>query len=94
MRWKYRGAWDDYQLHEGHYFSVFDKASMERNIDLILDHISQIDPLFPGEQPKEFWEPAHDRENVRQIQHISIWPPSRSFDPIYPEVFRCSEDVQ
>jgi glucosamine-6-phosphate deaminase len=93
-RWNYRGAWDDYQLHEGDYFSVFGKAVMERKIDLILDHISQLDPLFPGEQPKEFWERARDRnrENARQLQRIGILPPSRSFDPIYAEVFRFAED--
>ncbi|HEX8550022.1 MAG TPA: glucosamine-6-phosphate deaminase [Abditibacteriaceae bacterium] len=96
VRWNYRGAWDDYQLHEGDYFSIFDKATMERKIDLILDHISQLDPLFPGEQTKEFWERARDRnrENARQLQRVGILPPSRSFDPIYAEVFRFSDDIR
>ncbi len=89
-RWNYRGAWDDYQIHEGDYFSVFNKAAMDSKIDLILDHISQLDPLYPGEQPKEFWERARDRnrENARQLQRLGVLPPSRSFDPIYAEVFR------
>ncbi len=88
--WNYRGAWDDYQTFEGDFFSIFDKAAMEGKIDLILDHISQLDPLFPGEQPKEFWERARDRnrENARQLQRLGVLAPSRSFDPVYCEVFR------
>ena len=88
--WNYRGAWDDYQTHEGDYFSVFDKPLMERKIDLILDHISQLDPLFPGDQTLEFWERARDRnrENARQLQRLGVLPMSRSFDPTYCEVFK------
>ena len=88
--WNYRGAWDDYQTHEGDYFSVFDKPLMERKIDLILDHISQLDPLFPGDQSLEFWERARDRnrENARQLQRLGVLPMSRSFDPTYCEVFK------
>jgi len=90
QRWNYRGAWDDYQTWEGDYFSIFDKARMERKIDLILDHTSQLDPLFPGDQPREFWERARDRnrENARQLQRLGALPPSRSFDPLYAEVFQ------
>ena len=88
--WHYRGAWDDYQTHEGDYFSVFDKPLMERKIDLILDHISQLDPLFPGDQTLEFWERARDRnrENARQLQRLGVLKMSRSFDPLYAEVFQ------
>ena len=92
-RWHYRGAWDDYQTFEGDYFSVFDKARMEQKIDLILDHTSQLDPLFPGDQPREFWERARDRnrENARQLQRLGVLPPSRSFDPLYAEVFQFAQ---
>ena len=90
QKWNYRGAWDDYQTWEGDYFSVFDKPQMERKIDLILDHTSQLDPLYPGDQPLEFWERARDRnrENARQLQRLGVLPPSRSFDPLYAEVFQ------
>jgi glucosamine-6-phosphate deaminase len=92
-RWNYRGAWDDYQSWEGDYFSVFEKPLMEQKIDLILDHISQLDPLFPGTQPKEFWERARDRnrENARQLQKLGVLPASRSFAPIYVEVFKFED---
>ena len=94
-RWNYRGAWDDYQTWEGDYFSVFDKALMDRKIDLILDHISQLDPLFPGTQPLEFWERARDRnrENARQLQRMGVLPASRSFAPLYVEVFKITGEV-
>lgn len=89
-RWNYRGAWDDYQTWEGDYFSVFDKTLMDKKTDLILDHISQLDPLFPGDQPLEFWERARNRnrENARQLQRLGVLPLSRSFDPLYVEVFQ------
>ena len=95
-KWNYRGAWDDYQTWEGDYFSVFDKARMEQKIDLILDHTSQLDPLFPGDQPREFWERARDRnrENARQLQRLGVLPPSRSFDPLYAEVFQFAESCE
>ena len=93
-RWLYRGAWDEYEAWEGDYFSVFDKARMEQKTGLILDHISQLDPVYPGAtDPREFYERARDRnrQNARQLQQLGVLPPSRSFDPIYAEVFRIVE---
>ena len=60
-------------------------------IGLILDHISQLDPMYPGtSDPREFYERARDRNRVtaRQLQQLGVLPPSRSFDPVYAEVFR------
>ena len=90
-RWNYRGAWDEWPLWAGDFFSVFDKPAMERKIGLILDHISQLDPVFPGgSDGREFFERARDRnrDTARQLQKLGFLPPSRSFDPIYAEVFR------
>lgn len=89
--WNYRGAWHEYEAWEGSYFNVFGKELMERKIGLILDHISQLDPVFPGAtDPREFWERARDRNRAtaRQLQTLGILPPSRSFDPLYVEVFQ------
>jgi glucosamine-6-phosphate deaminase len=64
---------------------------MERKIGLILDHISQLDPVFPGDSdPREFYERARDRNraNARQLQQLGVLPPSRSFAPVYAEVFK------
>lgn len=94
-RWNYRGAWDEYEPWEGDFFSIFGAGEMERKISLILDHVSQLDPLFPGESdPREFYERARDRNRAtaRQLQALGILPPSRSFDPLYAEVFQLSQN--
>ncbi|MDF2440229.1 MAG: glucosamine-6-phosphate deaminase, partial [Abditibacteriota bacterium] len=90
-RWNYRGAWNEYPVWEGSYFSVFHKTLMERKIGLILDHISQLDPVYPGTtDAREFYERARDRNRAtaRSLQQLGALPPSRSFDPIYAEVFQ------
>lgn len=90
-KWNYRGAWDEWPLWEGDYFSTFDKSMMDLKINLILDHISQLDPVFPGgSDPREFFERARDRnrDTARNLQKLGVLPPSRSYDPIYAEVFR------
>ena len=92
--WNYRGAWNEYEAWEGSYFNVFNKELMERKIGLILDHISQLDPVFPGQSDRrEFWERARDRnrDTARQLQTLGVLPPSRSFDPLYAEVFQFAE---
>ncbi len=93
-KWNYRGAWDEWPLWAGDFFSVFDKARMEAKIGLILDHISQLDPVFPGgSDGREFFERARDRNRAtaRALQELGMLPPSRSFDPIYAEVFRFQD---
>lgn len=94
IRWEYRGAWEEYQAGEGDFYSVFDKQLMEIKIGLILDHISQLDPMFPGTtDPREFYERARDRNRAtaRELQQLGVLPPSRSFDPIYAEAFQVDE---
>jgi glucosamine-6-phosphate deaminase len=94
IRWQYRGAWEEYQAGEGDFYSVFDKQLMEIKIGLILDHISQLDPMFPGTtDPREFYERARDRNRAtaRELQQLGVLPPSRSFDPIYAEAFQVAE---
>ncbi len=92
-QWFYRGAWEEYEVWEGDYYSVFNKELMERKIGLILDHISQLDPVYPGtSDPREFYERARDRNRAtaRQLQQLGVLPPSRSHDPIYAEVFQIN----
>jgi glucosamine-6-phosphate deaminase len=91
--WRYRGAWNEYEVWEGDYFSVFEQELMEKKIGLILDHISQLDPVFPGtSDPREFYERARDRNRAtaRQLQQLGVLPMSRSFAPVYAEVFQIS----
>ena len=94
VRWEYRGAWEEYEVWEGDYFSVFEKELMEKKIGLILDHISQLDPVFPGStDAREFYERARDRNraNARQLQTLGVLPASRSFAPLYAEVFQTGK---
>ena len=64
--WNYRGAWDEFALWQGDFFSVFGKSLMERKVELILDHISQLEPMFPGgSDPREFYE-TRPRPQSRQ----------------------------
>jgi glucosamine-6-phosphate deaminase len=90
-QWHYRGAWEEYQTWEADYFSVFGRDLMEFKIGLILNHISQLDPLYPGGgDSREFFERARDRNRAtaRQLQQLGVLPASRSFDPLYAEAFR------
>ena len=89
-RWLYRGGYLEWPIEEASYFSVFGKAEMDAKISLILDHISQMDPLFPGGDTREFWERARarNRQSARELQTLGLLPPSRSFDPLFVEIFR------
>lgn len=92
-RWLYRGAYQEWPVEEASYFSVFEKPQMDAKIGLILDHISQMDPLYPGGDVREFWERARDRnrQSARQLQSLGLLPPSRSFAPLFAEVFRYAD---
>ncbi len=89
-RWLYRGGYLEWPVEEASYFSVFGKAAMDAKIGLILDHISQMDPLYPGGDTREFWERARDRnrQSARDLQTLGLLPPTRSFDPLFVEIFR------
>ena len=89
-RWLYRGGYLEWPIDEASYFSVFGKPEMDAKISLILDHISQMDPLFPGGDTREFWERARDRnrQSARELQTLGLLPPTRSFDPLFVEIFR------
>lgn len=89
-RWLYRGGYLEWPIEEASYFSVFGKPEMDAKIGLILDHISQMDPLYPGGDTREFWERARDRnrQSARELQTLGLLPPTRSFDPLFIEIFR------
>lgn len=58
----YRGAWQEFAIEEVDAIEVFDKAAMGEKIKMILEHVSQLDPLFPGpDDDRQFWERARDR---------------------------------
>lgn len=60
--WLYRGAWQEYPIHEATVFVPFSKRTLDRKIYSIYKHGSQnLSPMFPGEDKREFWERARDR---------------------------------
>ena len=58
----YRGAWQEYALHELHISVPLSPSNMELKKKAIFMHESQKDEaLFPGSDPREFWQRAEDR---------------------------------
>lgn len=60
--WLYRGAWQEYPVSETDVFVPCSKQTLDRKIYAIFKHGSQnLSPMFPGEDKREFWERARDR---------------------------------
>lgn len=58
----YRGAWQEYPLYEIEIAVPLSPSDMERKRKAIFMHESQKDEaLFPGSDPREFWQRAEDR---------------------------------
>ena len=58
----YRGAWQEYELHEIQIAVPLSPTDMEIKKKAIFKHESQKDEaLFPGSDPREFWQRAEDR---------------------------------
>jgi glucosamine-6-phosphate deaminase len=61
--WLYRGAWQEWPLHEADVFVPLSKSDLDRKVEAIFKHESQKDrAMFPGAyDDREFWERARDR---------------------------------
>ncbi|MHA1299028.1 MAG: glucosamine-6-phosphate deaminase [Candidatus Helarchaeota archaeon] len=59
--WHFKSAWEEYAIHEANKIIPFDSKSMELKIKSIKAHKSQLIPLFPGMDPRPFWQRAKDR---------------------------------
>ena len=71
----YKGAWQEYATWEADVFVPFELHEMQTKINLIMDHNSQLNPLFPGpDDSREFWERARDRntETMTQLQLLGF----------------------
>ena len=64
--WLYRGAWQEWPLHEADVFVPLSKAGLDRKVEAIFKHESQKDrAMFPGAyDEREFWERARDRNRA------------------------------
>jgi len=60
--WMYRGAWQEWEVHEIDRAVPLSPQEMERKKLAIFKHQSQKDrPMFPGSDLREFWQRAEDR---------------------------------
>lgn len=68
----YRGAWQEYELHEIDVAVPLTVADVARKKKAIFMHESQKDEaLFPGSDPREFWQRAVDR-NVNTANQYNL----------------------
>jgi glucosamine-6-phosphate deaminase len=60
--WLYRGAWFEFEVYEIEMAVPLSPQEVERKRNAIFKHQSQKDrPVFPGEDDREFWVRAEDR---------------------------------
>jgi glucosamine-6-phosphate deaminase len=71
----YRGAWQEYDLHELEIAVPLSPSDIELKRQAIFMHESQKDEaLFPGSDPREFWQRAEDRnkETADRFNQIGL----------------------
>lgn len=72
----YRGAWQEYDLHEIEVAVPLSPGDLDRKRKAIFMHESQKDEaLFPGADPREFWQRAQDRNQGTAQQFNAIGLP-------------------
>ena len=73
--WLYRGAWHEYPIHEIEMAIPLSPQEVKRKRLGIFKHQSQKDlPVFPGDDPREFWVRAEDRtsETAALYHHLGL----------------------
>jgi glucosamine-6-phosphate deaminase len=72
----YRGAWQEYELHEIEIAVPLNPADLLQKRKAIFMHQSQKDEaLFPGSDPREFWQRAEDRNTNTAAAYNKIGLP-------------------
>jgi glucosamine-6-phosphate deaminase len=67
--WLYRGAWHEWALHEIEMAVPLSPVELRKKRQAIFMHQSQKDqPPFPGDDAREFWQRAEDRN--RETAHL------------------------
>jgi glucosamine-6-phosphate deaminase len=81
--WHYRGGWEEYTVSEADKIVPFSEGVMEKKIEAIKKHRSQLDPVFGGLDPRPFWKRARDRNRhsgkILGIMGVSSEPYSELF---------------
>jgi len=72
----YRGAWQEYELHEIEVAVPLSPGDILKKRKAIFMHQSQKDEaLFPGIDPREFWQRAEDRNTGTAAQYNQVGLP-------------------
>jgi glucosamine-6-phosphate deaminase len=71
--WMYRGAWQEFETHEIEMAVPLSPQEVERKKMAIFKHQSQKDTaVFPGDDPREFWQRAEDRNKETAQAYDSL----------------------
>jgi glucosamine-6-phosphate deaminase len=71
--WLYRGAWQEWDIDQVDMAVPLSPDEVSRKRMAIFKHQSQKDrPLFPGIDPREFWERAEDRNHETAILYDKL----------------------
>ena len=73
--WLYRGAWQEWDLDQIEMAVPISPLELMRKRRAIFKHQSQKDrPLFPGSDPREFWQRAEDRnqDTARAYDNLGL----------------------
>ena len=72
----YRGAWHEYAIHEIDLSVPLSPGHQQTKRTAIFKHESQKDEaLFPGSDPREFWERAEDRNKATAMKFNDLGLP-------------------
>lgn len=68
--WGYRGAYTEWPLRDAERLSIipFETALMDLKVRSIKQHASQLNPIYPSFDPREFYERATDRNRAFAYQ--------------------------
>ncbi|WP_300433711.1 glucosamine-6-phosphate deaminase [Christiangramia sp.] len=71
--WLYRGAWQEFQVHEIEMAVPLSPQEVKRKRHAIFQHQSQKDkPVFPGDDEREFWVRAEERNRETAVNYHKL----------------------
>lgn len=71
--WLYRGAWEEFQVHEIEMAVPLSPQEVQRKRHAIFQHQSQKDrPVFPGDDEREFWVRAEERNRETAVNYDKL----------------------
>jgi glucosamine-6-phosphate deaminase len=71
--WLYRGAWEEFQVHEIEMAVPLSPQEVKRKRNAIFQHQSQKDrPVFPGDDSREFWVRAEERNRETAVNYHKL----------------------